>query len=332
MSSRENTNNWNSVNQYQFLYRVKPGDSLHKIIEQEYKPKSDERADILNQILADNPEISNPDLIKANQLLLLKQYQPVSNLPPESLTYTPSLNDIANFKIKWENLSKPQQYAIEELSPAYNYLSLGSVGLGANLVAMNSLLSSNVGPLNDIPQAYTDYRSGKISKGQYDYLRKSRLDAFKNRIGPVRRLLYGDQTPHQVFRMKNTGGMAATKPVVQNISKLSKIADVASKGGLVLTVAGLASSCHQIANTNDRHEKNIIAVETATSTFIGLGSGVVIGTLLLATPIGWGVALAIGVGSAALSYGAGKGAGKVYDQYLKEYDVVDVLAIDQVCD
>ena len=307
-------------------------DNLNKIIAQEYNPKPDEQKEILNQILNDNPEIKNPDLIKANQLILLKQYQPVSNLPPESVSQPPSLDDIAKFKLKWENLAKPQQDAIEEISPIYNHLSLGSAGLGANLVAINSLLSSNVRPLNDIPQAYTDYRSGKISKGQYDYLRKSRLDAFKNRIGPARRLLYGNQTPHQVFRMKKSGGLAATKPVVQNIDRLSKIADVASKGGVVLTVAGLASSCHQIANTNDRLQKNVIAVETATSTAVGTGTGLVVGFFLISNPVGWGVALAIGIGTAAFTYGTGKLAGKIYEDYGSNIEIVDMLGIDKVCD
>ena len=304
---------------------------MYKIIADQYQSQGDQREAILKQILADNPEIKNPDLINANQLILLKPFTPSVNLPPETFVKIPTLDEIASFKKHWENLPGQQQDAIEQISPIYNYLSLGSVAVGANLTAINSLMASNVGPLNAIPQAYTDYRNGKISKGQYDHLRKSRLNAFKQRIGPVNRLLYGSQTPNQVFRMKKGGGIAATKPVVQNIDRLSKIANVAAKGGAVLTVVGLAASCHQIANTQNRIEKNVVAVETLTSTVVGVGTGLVVGFLLVSNPVGWGVALAIGIGSSTFAYGVGKGAGVVYESYGKKVDVVDSLGIEKVC-
>ena len=331
MSGVQNTTNWNSVNQYQFLYRVKLGESLYKIISDQYHSQGDQRESILKQILADNPEIKNPDLIKANQLILLKPFTPSINLPPETFVKIPTLDEIASFKKYWENLPGQQQDAIEQISPIYNYLSLGSVAVGANLTAINSLMASNVGPLNGIPQAYTDYRNGKISKGQYDHLRKSRLNAFKQRIGPVNRLLYGSQTPNQVFRMKKGGGIAATKPVVQNIDRLSKIANVAAKGGAVLTVVGLAASCHQIANSNDRLQKNVTAVETITSTGVGVALGLAAGFFLVSNPVGWGVALVIGASTALTSYGAGKLVGLGYSEYASDIDVEDALYIDKVC-
>jgi len=99
----------------------------------------------------------------------------------------------------------------------------------------------------------------------------------------------------------------------------------------VLTVVGLASSCHQIANTSDRIKKNIIAVETATSTATGAFIGTVAAILLISTPIGWSVALAIGIGAMATSYFTGKIGGLIYDKYSNHYDVVDVLSIDKAC-
>jgi len=311
---------------FPMLYRIKPGDTLTKIIATEYGANRKYQNEIIKQIQTDNPEITDPNIIKGDQLILLNQYShnnPFANMPASS--------DINIAKANWTTTSLPTKNAMVEISPIYNYLNLGSLGVGANLAAVTSLFKSNTYILNDIPQAYTDYKAGKITKGQYDYLRKQRLDKFKKHLGPIQKLLYGNKTPHEVFRISQKKSIEATKKMTQNIKNLSRVADIASKGGLVLTAAGIASSCHQIANTPDRVQKNIIAVESTVSTIIGTGTGFVLGIFLITTPLGWGAALAIGVGSSALSYFSGRTAGKLYDKHLKSYDIVDTLSIDKVC-
>jgi hypothetical protein len=60
-----------------------------------------------------------------------------------------------------------------------------------------------------------------------------------------------------------------------------------------------------------------------------VGTGLVIGFLLISNPVGWGVA--IGIGSSSFAYGVGKGAGVIYESYGKNIDVADSLGIDTVC-
>jgi len=315
-----------SLTGFPMLYRIKPGDTLTSIIASEYGTNSNYQNEIIKQIRADNPEITDPNIIKVDQLILLNQYSP--NSPFTSIQAS---SDIDNAKANWTTTGFQTKNAMIEISPIYNYLTLGSLGVGANLAAVTNLFKSNTYILNDIPQAYTDYKSGKITKGQYDYLRKQRLDKFKKHLGPVQKLLYGNNTPHEVFKISRKSGIKATQNMTQNIKTLSRVADIASKGGLVLAAAGIASSCHQIANIPDRVQKNVIAVETGTSTIVGSVSGVIVGVVLLTTPVGWTAALVIGIGSALASYGIGKSAGKVYDKFFRSYDVVDTLSIDKVC-
>ena len=86
-----------------------------------------------------------------------------------------------------------------------------------------------------------------------------------------------------------------------------------------------------IASTTDSQEKNEIFVETITSTSVGLLAGRVIGVFLLSNPIGWGMAIVLAVGSVAVSYGLGVGAGILYDRFGKKIDLVEGTGIDRIC-
>lgn len=87
----------------------------------------------------------------------------------------------------------------------------------------------------------------------------------------------------------------------------------------------------QIADTDSRQEKNEVLVETVMGTSIGVGLSVAVGVFLISNPVGWGTALIIGAGSAAISYGAGKAARKVYTVHGQSVDLVSGMGIDKVC-
>ncbi|VAW52670.1 hypothetical protein MNBD_GAMMA07-2779 [hydrothermal vent metagenome] len=54
---------------------------------------------------------------------------------------------------------------------------------------------------------------------------------------------------------------------------------------------GLAASCFEIAQTESLPEKNEIAVKAIVSTGVGFLAGIAIDIFLIATPVGWFVAL-----------------------------------------
>ena len=64
---------------------------------------------------------------------------------------------------------------------------------------------------------------------------------------------------------------------------------------------------------------------------VGFAASYVMTVALISNPVGWGVAIILGVGAAAASYGAGKVATKVYDMQFNEYDLVHMSGVDQIC-
>jgi len=111
------------------------------------------------------------------------------------------------------------------------------------------------------------------------------------------------------------------------------ISKYASRGGVVLSAVGLGLSCYSIANTDDRHKKNEILVESMGA----LGGGLVYGgvatltIVLMATPVGWLGALVIGIGGALTGTAAGIGTKHLYDSKFKHVDVARITKVDQVC-
>lgn len=200
---------------------------------------------------------------------------------------------------------------------------------------MNTLIPEyfeyRVGLIEQISDLYARYKSGAISKNQYDYQRRLLLDRFKNNIGPFERWLFGNKTPHEAIRIARGGGVPATQNITDHAARLKKLAAYGKHGGYVLTGVGVAASCMQIADTESRQEKNEIFVETVASTSVGLAAGAAVTLFLVSNPVGWGTALVLAAGSAVISYGSGKFVRKAYSLSGSEVDLVPGLRVDTVC-
>jgi len=114
--------------------------------------------------------------------------------------------------------------------------------------------------------------------------------------------IYGDTKVKTAFKLAPGRSLNATKSMSQHLTKLSKISNAVSKGGLVLAGVGLASSCYQISQTEAVTEKNVIAVKTITSTGVGAVAGTVATIMLVGTPVGWGIILLVGAATVVTSW------------------------------
>ena len=313
-------------------YRVKPGDTLSYILAQFYDAGfgSNEYKRRVADIIELNPHISNPDRITAGDLLVLK----VADGP--QMCFASQENQPKLFKAPAPQIlstvprdSDPDFYALSWLASNANYLTLpGSVALGGQ---GNLLSGGNIGLIDKVSELYADYKSGKLTKGQYDYQRKLTLDQFRKNIGPFEKVLYGKKTPHEVIRIARGGAVPATANIAANTQHLKKLAAMAKHGGIVLTGVGVAASCVQIADAASTEEKSGILVETVASTVVGLGSSALIGFFLISNPVGWGTALVLATGSVALSYASGKGARVAYDTFGNRVDLVTGTGVGAVC-
>ncbi|WP_111641127.1 LysM peptidoglycan-binding domain-containing protein [Marinimicrobium alkaliphilum] len=320
---------------YQLLaYEVQPGDSADQIINRYYGPVSQLRkAEIKDKIASLNPHLSSVTALPPGQLIMLatpKQYCAVpanferiieAEAAPGKHPWFHQLND------EWRSMDRAERDLAYHVSP---YMA----GAGAaSLAMMNTTFRTNAPLVGEIASLYESYRSGDLSKGQYDYRRRVALRTLSEKLGPTQSLLYGGRPPGEVIRINRQSGVSSTATIDREMRRMTGLAKTASRGGIALSVVGLGVACHDIASAATRQEKNEILVQSGGSITSGLAYAVVSGValLLIATPVGWVGALTIGLGGAIVSYGGGAVARKIYDRNGSQIDFVEKLGVDHVC-
>lgn len=309
-----------------YEYKIKNGDTFSGIVHNMFgHALNDTRyKETVKYLLTLNPQIKNPDRIRAGDMLRLgvlpSTPQPVKSnpiIPPTFITKSVHPNDMESF------------WMLAWLEQNANFLTIpGGIIAGS---AGNLLSPGNVGLINEVSDEYAKYKSGSITKSQYDYRRKKALDQLKKNIGPFEDILFGKHTAHESIRIARAGGIPATTNIAKHANKLKSLAAVSKGAGIALVGVGLTAACMQIASTANTQEKNEIFVETITSTVIGGLTGVGVGIFLIFNPISWGAAIVLAASSVAASYASGKGARLAYDRYGMEVDFVSGAGIDRIC-
>jgi len=321
-----------------FRYSIKAGDSLSLIMAKFYNLgfHSPDYAKRLAQILSLNPHIKNPNLIYSGTSLLL----PSPNISSATLGAVITaqfqdqmcLPDLSYGAGLLPSVSKDDEANLWLLSWLAENSDALTIPGGILLGAQSNLLSpGNVNLIREIQTLYFDYQSGALTKGQYDYRRKQKLDLLKKNIGSLDKVLFGNKTPHQAVRIARGGGIPATQHIMQNADKLTKLASYGKYGGYILAGVGLAAGCVRIANEDSQQKKNEIFVETIANTTVGVVGGWAVGVFLVSNPVGWGTALVLAVGTAAVSYGLGKGVQNAYTTFGNKVDLVSGMGVNSIC-
>ena len=312
-----------------YEYTVRGGDTLSGIISKTYgiHPRDSLYRKAQDQVMSLNPQISNPNRIFSDSILRLGMFP-----PPKQPVYPELYNLSDTDTFITASLTRQQRqrfWALSWLQHHSSWLTApGSVGFG---MATNLLSPGNVGLLEDVMEGYAHYKTGKLSKGQYDYLRRRNLQQFSRNVGPFERVLFGKKTTQQSIRIARAGGIPATAQIRQHADRLRRLSKVAGIGGIALTGVGMTAACMQIANTLDQSEKNEIFVETISSSLVGLAGGTIASLFLVSNPVGWGTAIVLAVGSTAVSYAAGRGARWAYGKNFNHIDFVTGAGVSSLC-
>jgi hypothetical protein len=346
-----------------FEYRVKGGDTLSSIVFKMhgYTSRDARYNEAVAHIMALNPQVKDPNVIFAGNILrisVLPQAQPKVHTKEELTVLGPRIHStkdkpaiitlypkeaptIHSSTIQQANVSEPfitskvadydveSFWALSWLEQNSNLLTIpGGVALGSNGFLMNP---GNRQLINEVADLYAEFKSGNITKGQYDYRRARSLTQLKKNIGPMEKLLFGNKTTFQSIRIARAGGVPATAHISHYASRINTLSKVSKVGGYALVGVGLTTSCMQIAHTTNRHEKNEIFIETIASTIVGVGIGIAVGLFLISNPVSWGTALVLAVGSAAIAYGLGKAARIGYNISGSRVDFVSGAGLDLIC-
>lgn len=327
-----------------YEYRIKPGESLSLIVAKFYGigPRSPQYQKCLQNILAINPHIKNANLIREGSLLRLLPTPLSAMEKPITLNRQPVIPTLLRRPSESVISADTPEFLLDGVSKEdeinFHLLSLLAARsemplFGANLAQgmITGLINPRVNRiLPEINNLYVDYKAGKLTKGQYDYRRKLKIQELKAAIGPVDRFLFGTST-NNAIRIARGGGVPATSYITKHSNHLKKVASYGKYGGYVLAGASVAAGCMQIADTDSRQEKNEIFVETVTGTTAGLFLSAAVTIFLVSNPVGWGTALVIGAGSAAAAYTAGKVTRKAYTVSGASVDFVSGMGVDKVC-
>lgn len=180
---------------------------------------------------------------------------------------------------------------------------------------------------------YESYKSGDLTKGQYDYRRRKLVTQLSQKLGPTQWLLNGTSDLSEVLRISQRARTEPVAPLKQQALKLVRSAKLASAGGIALTAVSLGMACRQIAEAESTEEKNGILVEAviATGVSLGLGSGAALAVFLIWGPLGWVASLVVAAGAAAAGILAGKSARNFYEIKGQGVDLVGPSGIGTLC-
>lgn len=327
-----------------FEYKIKAGDTLSGLIFKMYGYGMNDRRYTESQehILMLNPHITNPDFIKAGNILWLIALPPVSKSKSENTKNTETkAKTVVQKKTPPQKTKNPK--SILKSVPSQDIESFRClawlehnsavfttpVAVALNTVE-NMLSPGNMGLVKNFNQHHANYASGKITKVQRDALLKNTRGQLRKNFGSLNNLFFGKNNL-QNHRIANGGGIPITTHLEMQEKKLKRLAKLAQKGGIVLSVVGVGLACRDIARATTNREKNGIFVETIISTAAGSAIGFSVGVFLFFNPVTLVTALVLATGAAAVSYAAGKGLRNAYDKNENPIDFVTGLGVTKIC-
>jgi len=298
------------------LHKVQPGDTLSKILFH-YHGKQDlnKLQGLVAESMTANPFIKNPDLIYPGQLIQVP-VPATYTTPPLVAMNVPALklNDSSCLGAVCKNWN---QATVEERTLMPGLIELSLMGSAAVAEASDKWLTTNSNLIGQIPSEYEKYKTGKITKGQYDYARKKIITQLEQNLKSATGLYTDGKNSREVLRVSRTKGRAPTADIKAAASKLGSYGKAATKAGYVLSAVSLGVTCHDIAKETDPKTQSVLLVEGITgvmsSTMLGYGTGMAL--LMLATPVGWVAALGIGVAIGLTSFAASKVVGAIYEEF-----------------
>ncbi len=332
------------------LYLVKAGDTLSQIITKHYDIRyNDPRYKVAQaSVLYFNDSIKDPNEVYVGQLLRLMP------LPDDSVIGACSVPE--NFHTERRALAttrhrlEPQdnnyvermkhhipttpkeQDAFWTLAWLQQNYDLLSVSAGGGINAFGGLVSqSHNAFIAEVKMHYAQYQRGAITENQYDYRRQKSLKTYAKKLGPFEKVLLKGKTAREAVRINRSKALPATVKIDNHLQRLGRMAQTAKYGGVVLTAAGVGMGCYNISNEKNQHKKNEIFVETVASTIAGAASSYGLAVILVSNPVGWFVAIGLGVGAAYGSYQAGKKARSFYNQHGQSIDLVNMSGVDRLC-
>ncbi|WP_221797092.1 LysM peptidoglycan-binding domain-containing protein [Oceanobacter mangrovi] len=326
------------------VYVIKPGDTLGRVIFNYYGvPMNSPRYQtLLKLIMATNSGLENPNRIYAGKTLLLfpedyghragqctiEDALNADKLMSQQTFYAPMLQRYQNNLPTGTN-EQEAFWAMSWLQENYDFLSLTT---GVGLTSLGNMTSeAHSAIIRQVDLDYKAYKQGQITQNQYNYRRQQSLALYKDKVGPLEKVLLKGKTAREAIRINRSRALPASANIDRHLAHLGKLSKVAANGGPLLTIAGGAMSCYNIAHANTTQEKNEIFVETIVGATTGTAASGALALFLISNPVGWVMGLTLAAGITAMSYGSGKLARYGYTKLGSQPDFVTSSIVGDVC-
>ncbi|GAB4526970.1 MAG: hypothetical protein Tsb0019_29030 [Roseibium sp.] len=317
------------------LYPVKKGDTLTKIVNEQYNAFGPAAQQKIAEIMELNPQLKSPDMIYAGHMLLLDFTTGTGQ--PAAL----GLPDLQQAQQNWNSRPKSDQEELAVTARAVTALGAANVvtGVGGTALAqVETVLSTNKRHYYNAALEYARYKRGIIDKPVYDARRRLHLGRLQDNLGPLEKPLFGNKTVFEKFRMSPGRSADPTAPYLRQIDNLDKLRSRIKYGGVALDFVSLGLDFHDIRTTEDPVQKDKKAVSLATGTVASMAATalgkriaqvgitrLVVGVALATTPVGWGTALVIGIGSIVAGEVVSHVAAEAYEKHFSHIRIVEIF-------
>jgi len=218
------------INYDTVLYHVKSGDNLNKIIKHYFGSVTEQqRATILYSIQLNNQKLSDINKIYPNEIIQIDVPSQQGTAPVVNMTKS----QVQILQQQMQATTAKEKSTLSTITPIL--FGAGAVATGT----MNKVMSSNSPILAKMVKNYDDYKAGLFKKGAYDYRRQKLLGEFKNRMGPLKKILAKSKSTSELLKISRKAGVAPVKNITQTISSMGKIAKYAGRGNVLLTGVSL---------------------------------------------------------------------------------------------
>lgn len=285
------------------FYRIRENDQIYRILSSHYGGAIflRDRSRVVQIFQANNPQVSNIDMIYPGQVIMLPELSATSlavGMPPREV--------VQSCRIISEGLSRYDTPALDFIK-SVDFMKIAEPGVDGFLSYVEKAMTDSRSAMKNIALQYYRKESGTISRNQYNYRRAINVKRVDMRLGPLHQLINPGKTPAQVLRI-DPNAAYRTHNILTEAKKLAKISRLAENGVVVLNVVSIAGAGAQVHLASSNSERTVILLDTVA----GIGGAIAGGALavaLLGTPAGWiGIAVVIGghVGGGLIAEELGK--------------------------
>ncbi len=199
--------------------------------------------------------------------------------------------------------------------------TFGGNGMGA-AAAQSSKVLGAINKYDLANKHYEDMKNHRAAPRMVNAAKLRAQAAFKemNQVLHAKSLNYLNNNSFRMRQTTNAAGRTVWESIpvrdaadVQKLSRLAKVGRVAGPGFIVLDGYLRANSVHHSWKNKDPNWERKAVVE-ASSFGIGIGIGMIIGTVIALTPVGLAIGIVAGGAAAVgMDYAVKEGVGRAYD-------------------